>query len=69
MPSIVLDFGPDPVKTMDYKMNSVMNSMEDLTNTVDEETAYLNDDVKSMKDAMDALEASKNPDTGLYDQT
>lgn len=67
MPSIVLDFGPDPVKTMDSKMNSVMNSMEDLTNTVDEETAYLNDDAKSMKDAMDALEASKSPDTGLYD--
>ena len=67
MPSIVLDFGPDPVKTMDKKMNSVMNSMEDLTNTVDEESSYLDDDVKGLKDAMDALEASKNPDTGAYD--
>lgn len=67
MPSIVLEFGPDPVKTMDKKMNSVMTSMEDLTNTVDEESVYLDDDVKSIKDAMDALEASKNPDTGLYD--
>lgn len=68
MPSIVLDFGPDPVKTMDSKMNSVMKSMEDLTNTVDEESTYLDEDVNSMNDAMDALENAKNPETGEYDR-
>lgn len=67
MPSIVMEFGPDPIKTVDRKMNSVKNSMEDLTNTVDEESSYLDEDVKGMKDAMDALESSKNADTGMYD--
>jgi len=75
MPSIVLDFGPDPMETMTYRMNSVMNSMEELTQSVEEmtsgintDTSYLDNDVNDMKDSMDALENSKDPETGEYDE-
>lgn len=75
MPSIVLDFGPDPMETMSYRMNSVMNSMEGLTKSVEEmtagintDTSYLDDDMNDMKDSMNALENSRDPETGEYDE-
>ena len=74
MPNVVLAFGPDPIKTMDYKMNSVMNSVEelatsvkDVTSSINTDTSYLEDDVNTMNDSMSALENSINPETGEYD--
>lgn len=75
MPSIVLDFGPDPVKTMKNKMNSVKNSMQgladsvkDMTSSINTDTSYLEDDVNSMNDSLDALGNSINPENGKYDE-
>lgn len=75
MPSIVLEFGPDPMETMNSKLNSMMNSVEELTNEMSEmtsgvsyDTSSMSSDMSTMEDAMGSLEDSVNPESGEVDE-
>lgn len=77
-PNIVLEFGPDPMETMQNKMNSMMNSMKnsmkEMTNSIKELEFGLSDgsfdmsaEMESMKEALGSLEDWRDPETGEFD--
>ena len=77
-PNIVLEFGPDPIETMQNKMNSMMNSMKDsmqeMTSSMKEFELSLGDgsfdmntELNNMKEALGSLEDWRNPETGEFD--
>lgn len=77
-PNIVLEFGPDPMETMQNKMNSMMNSMKnsmkEMTNSMKELEFGLSDgsfdmsaEMDSIKEALGSLEDWKDPETGEFD--
>lgn len=67
-PNIVLEFGPDPVQTMKKEMNSLKKSINDLTNSMDEDSLEKDTKIQEMQDALSSLENTKIPETGEYDK-
>lgn len=78
-PNIVLEFGPDPMETMQNQMNSMMNSMKnsmkEMTNSMKELEFGLSDgsfdmsaEMDSLKEALGSLEDWRDPETGEFDQ-
>lgn len=78
MPNIVLEFGPDPIETMQNKMNSMMNSMKDsmneMKNSMSELEFGLSDgsldmsaEMNEIKESLESLEDWRDPETGEVD--
>lgn len=73
-PNIVLEFGPDPMETMQNKMDSMMNSMKDMTSglgefefALDDGSVDMESELNGIKEALESLENSKDPETGEFD--
>lgn len=73
-PNIVLEFGPDPMETMENKMNSMMSSMKDMTSGFDELEFSLSDgsfdmeaEMNKISESLETLENSINLETGEVD--
>ncbi len=74
-PNIVLEFGPDPIETMNNQINAMKNSIADLSSGFEEVEPGLSDgsldmdtEMEEMKDSLESLEGSRDPETGEYDQ-
>ncbi len=74
MPNIVLEFGPDPVKTMTNKMNSMKNSMNEMKSSIGELEFDLSDgsidmsaEMNDLKDALESLDSWDRPEIGEFD--
>lgn len=74
-PNIVLEFGPDPVETMTNKVDSLKSSVEDLTSSFEEielgfdgDSLDMEAEMNEIKESLESLENSKDPETGEYDK-
>lgn len=73
-PNIVLEFGPDPIQTMNSQMDAMKNAMDDVTGGLEtigqglsDGSLDMNTELEDMQNALDELEESRNPETGEYD--